>query len=85
MNPNDNLPDREAHVAMPLNGPLGRIAWVTDWFKFRVLPKLRGPEYPYYHRVYNRVPTVDTCKVDDELCILEADIQYERYDGASYF
>jgi len=78
MNPNDNLPDREANVPVPLNGPAGRLAWVTDWIKFRLLPSLRGPQYPYYHRVYKRVPTVDECKVDDELCIWEANKQYQR-------
>ena len=79
MNPNDNLPDREANVPVPLNGPAGRLAWVTDWIKIRLLPSLRGPQYPYYHRVYKRVPTVDECKVDDELCIWEANKQYQRY------
>ncbi|PAA57943.1 hypothetical protein BOX15_Mlig007275g6 [Macrostomum lignano] len=49
----------------------------TTWFKENVIDKYRK-KYPYYHRRYPRVPTIDQCFVDDELCNLEADEQYKR-------
>jgi len=32
----------------------------------------------YYHRRYRRVPTVDECYVDEQLCIFEAQQQFKR-------
>jgi len=76
---NENLPDKPPHK------PADHPGWFPnflsapgDYIKYNVLPKLRGPEYPYYHRIYRRVPTVDECKADDHLCIWEADEQYKR-------
>ncbi|XP_060064152.1 NADH dehydrogenase [ubiquinone] 1 beta subcomplex subunit 10-like [Ylistrum balloti] len=33
---------------------------------------------PYYHRRFNRVPTIDECYTDDELCRFEANQQFKR-------
>jgi len=78
----DNLPDKEYIVPPdPTGGTnkfLSALIAPGDFIKSKVLPKLRGPEYPYYHRVYRRVKTVDECKADDWACIYEADIQYKR-------
>jgi hypothetical protein len=49
-----------------------------DYFRKSILPKLRGPEYHYYHRKIRRVPTVDECKTDDLICVTEANSQYNR-------
>ena len=32
----------------------------------------------YYHRRFNRVPTIDQCEIDDPLCRYEADAQFKR-------
>lgn len=77
---NDNLPDVEPRIPpSPADNWLMRAVIAPgDYIKTNILPKLRGPEYPYYHRVYKRVPTVDECKADDRICIIEADAQYKR-------
>ncbi|VEL10737.1 unnamed protein product [Protopolystoma xenopodis] len=43
----------------------------------RVVDKLRTPQV-YYHKRYDRVPTIDTCIVKDDKCIFEANEQYNR-------
>lgn len=76
---NENLPDKPPHQPAPIGSYLGNLLLRPgDFVKNKVLPKLRGPEYAYYHRIYKRVPTVDECKADDDLCIWEADQQYKR-------
>ena len=35
-------------------------------------------DYPYYHRQYKRVPTVDECSYGDQVCIYEANEQFMR-------
>lgn len=35
-------------------------------------------QYPYYHQKFRRVPTIDECYTDDEVCIFEANAQYQR-------
>ncbi|XP_060576372.1 NADH dehydrogenase [ubiquinone] 1 beta subcomplex subunit 10-like [Ruditapes philippinarum] len=43
-----------------------------------VLP-FRSKDPPvYYHRRFERVPTIDQCEVDDPLCRYEANIQFIR-------
>ncbi|KAK4468254.1 hypothetical protein MN116_008409 [Schistosoma mekongi] len=46
-------------------------------FREHVVDKVRTP-YPYYHKRYNRVPTIDQCLTDDLVCLEEADQQYRR-------
>ncbi|KAJ6216917.1 hypothetical protein RDWZM_008074 [Blomia tropicalis] len=50
----------------------------TTWFRESVVEKFRGPPYPYYHRKFNRVPTIDECYTDDMGCLYEANEQYKR-------
>ena len=38
------------------------------WFHENVVEKFRGEEYPYYHRRYRRVPTIDECYFHDHAC-----------------
>ncbi|XP_063447078.1 NADH dehydrogenase [ubiquinone] 1 beta subcomplex subunit 10-like [Mytilus trossulus] len=35
-------------------------------------------KYPYYHRRFNRVPTIDQCDVNETACIYEAQEQWKR-------
>lgn len=35
-------------------------------------------KYPWYHRQYRRVPTIDQCYVDDVVCDFEANQQFKR-------
>ena len=32
----------------------------------------------YFHRKFRRVPTIDECEIDDELCIFESNEQFKR-------
>lgn len=40
--------------------------------------------YPWYHQQYRRVPTIDECFTDDNVCKFEADDQWRR-DKYVYF
>ena len=44
-----------------LNGP-------ARWFRENIVEPNQGPEYPYYHRRYRRVPTIDECYTHDYAC-----------------
>ncbi|KFM56669.1 NADH dehydrogenase [ubiquinone] 1 beta subcomplex subunit 10, partial [Stegodyphus mimosarum] len=47
------------------------------WFRETiVLPNQK--QYPYYHRKYPRVPTIDECYEGDVLCMYEAQVQFKR-------
>lgn len=35
-------------------------------------------KYPWYHRQFRRVPTIDECYTDDYVCHYEANCQYSR-------
>ncbi len=49
------------------------------FFLERIIEPLRARNSPvYYHRKYNRVPTVDECDVDDMVCVYEATDQMNR-------
>jgi len=48
------------------------------WFRETVVEPNQGPEYPYYHRRFRRVPTVDECYLHDYVCQTEANDQYQR-------
>jgi len=48
------------------------------WFHENVVEKFRGEEYPYYHRRYRRVPTIDECYFHDHACQYEAEKQLVR-------
>ena len=36
------------------------------------------PDYVYYHQKFRRVPTVDQCYIDDNVCLFEAQEQFNR-------
>ena len=38
------------------------------WFRETVVEPNQGPEYPYYHRRFRRVPTIDECYLHDYVC-----------------
>ncbi len=44
----------------------------------KVVDPNRGEEYPWYHKRYQRVPTIDECYMEDLVCRTEADLQYKR-------
>ncbi|CAH8600147.1 unnamed protein product [Heterobilharzia americana] len=46
-------------------------------FHDQVVEKVRKP-YPYYHKRYQRVPTIDQCRIDDLACVAEANRQFNR-------
>lgn len=43
-----------------------------------VLPFRRAERPVYYHRKFARVPTIDQCRLDDEMCKFEAKEQQNR-------
>ena len=56
----------------------------VTWFRETVVVP-NQKQYPYYHRIYNRVPNIDECYEGDPVCMWEANEQYKRdkdVDGA---
>ncbi|XP_064635532.1 NADH dehydrogenase [ubiquinone] 1 beta subcomplex subunit 10-like [Lineus longissimus] len=51
---------------------------ITAFREKFVEPMQKRNPYPYYHRKFRRVPTVDQCAVDDPICLFEAQEQYKR-------
>ncbi|XP_042216710.1 NADH dehydrogenase [ubiquinone] 1 beta subcomplex subunit 10-like [Homarus americanus] len=49
----------------------------VTWFRESVVTKNR-PQYPWYHRQFRRVPTIDECYTDDVVCFIEANEQFKR-------
>ncbi|RNA16281.1 NADH dehydrogenase [ubiquinone] 1 beta subcomplex subunit 10-like, partial [Brachionus plicatilis] len=49
----------------------------VTFFREKFVEKNRN-EYPYYHRNYPRVPTIDQCAYGDHICFFEANEQYFR-------
>lgn len=47
-------------------------------FREKIVEPNQGPEYPYYHKRYRRVPTIDECHLSDYVCFEEANLQYRR-------
>jgi len=51
----------------------------VSMFRERIIDPIRARnQYPYYHRQFPKVPTIDECDVDDQVCIYEANEQYMR-------
>ncbi len=50
-----------------------------SFLEFVVDPIQGGKEKPkYYHRQFRRVPTIDECEIDDQVCIFESNAQFKR-------
>jgi len=50
----------------------------VTWIRKNFVLKFRGPEYPYYHQRFRRVPSIDQCYTDDAACVWEANEQFKR-------
>ncbi len=51
----------------------------VTWFREKiVVPANEKNKHYYYHRRFRRVPTIDECYTDDEMCIFEANEQFKR-------
>ena len=48
------------------------------WFHRNIVERLRGPSYPYYHRVFGPVKTIDECEIQDQVCFYEAEMAFLR-------
>ena len=44
----------------------------VQWFRKTVVEPSRGESYPWYHRQFRRIPSIDECYIDDILCREEA-------------
>ena len=49
------------------------------WLREKVVEPLKGESYPWYHRRYPRVPSIDECYTDDLVCRLVALLNSESY------
>ncbi|XP_053693502.1 NADH dehydrogenase [ubiquinone] 1 beta subcomplex subunit 10 [Sabethes cyaneus] len=47
------------------------------WFRETVVEPNRK-NYPWYHQQFRRVPSIDQCYTDDEVCFFEANNQFKR-------
>ncbi|TRY76961.1 hypothetical protein TCAL_07308 [Tigriopus californicus] len=67
----ESVLDRVAYRAFSIFlGPAKFIADLTD--------KPQREQYPWYHRRFQRVPTIDECYTDDNVCRFEANQQFIR-------
>lgn len=48
------------------------------WFREKIVENGYRQDYPWYHKRYRRVPTIDECYMDDVVCREEANLQLER-------
>jgi len=48
------------------------------FFREKIVEPNQAPEYPYYHRRFRRVPTIDECYLNDYVCQTEANDQFIR-------
>ena len=39
------------------------------YFHEKIVKPNQAPEYPYYHKRYRRVPTIDECYMSDYVCM----------------
>ncbi|CAN0555371.1 unnamed protein product, partial [Ectocarpus sp. 8 AP-2014] len=67
----------------PVLGPFVRsmdalVLGPARWFRKTVVDPARGEAQPWYHRQYNRVPTIDECYIEDVVCREEANAQFKR-------
>ncbi|CAL8088234.1 unnamed protein product [Calicophoron daubneyi] len=56
---------------------VGLIDTPVTFFREQVVERVRTP-YPYYHERYQRVPTIEQCRLDDSVCLEEANAQFKR-------
>ena len=54
------------------------------WLREKVVEPLKGESYPWYHRRYPRVPSIDECYTDDLVCRLVA-LLIKILKGLSYY
>ncbi|XP_019644811.1 PREDICTED: NADH dehydrogenase [ubiquinone] 1 beta subcomplex subunit 10-like [Branchiostoma belcheri] len=47
---------------------------IHDWIK----AQQQKNKYPYYHRKFRRVPGIEDCDINDQVCIYEANEQFKR-------
>jgi len=54
------------------------VDWPATFWRENVVERLRDKYgyWPYYHRRYKRVPTIDECHVNDKVCYHEAQMQF---------
>ncbi|KAL3310926.1 NADH dehydrogenase (Ubiquinone) 1 beta subcomplex, 10 [Cichlidogyrus casuarinus] len=58
--------------------PIGyMVDWPVTFFKTQIVDRVRVPTYTYHERI-PRVPTIDECKLDDDMCIHFANTQFKR-------
>jgi len=79
---NHDSHDNKSHPAAP-NAFMDRFMSVLNIFDgpasfFRGIVNKTRSDYPYYHRKYPRVPTVDQCGFGDNVCLHEANEQFLR-------
>jgi len=49
----------------------------TTWFR-KTIVEPNQQQYNWYHRQFRRVPTIDECFTDDQVCFYEANSQFKR-------
>ncbi|KAM7533156.1 hypothetical protein Aperf_G00000119474 [Anoplocephala perfoliata] len=47
-------------------------------FKEQIVDRIPRKKFYYYHQRFSRVPEIDSCEVDDRVCITEANDQFHR-------
>ena len=51
---------------------------LLTFFPEQIVDRIPRKKLYYYHRRFPRVPEIDTCLVDDRVCIAEANDQFHR-------
>jgi len=90
--PRENA-DRAVRQPIVPNNPENLITSLTDFVGKMIMTPARmvrenlvepfrpKESYPWYHRRFKRVPTIDECYMNDQVCKREASVQYFRDRG----
>ncbi|KAL5965498.1 NADH dehydrogenase ubiquinone 1 beta subcomplex subunit 10 [Taenia solium] len=69
-------PSRFERYILPFIGNL--VDKPVTLFREQIVERIPRKKFYYYHQRFVRVPEIDSCRVDDKICITEANEQFHR-------
>ncbi|XP_037959627.1 NADH dehydrogenase [ubiquinone] 1 beta subcomplex subunit 10 [Teleopsis dalmanni] len=71
------MPEGRSPIERFANAVQSVIYGPVTWFRETIVEP-NQQKYPWYHKQFRRVPTIDECYTDDVVCRFEADQQFRR-------